>query len=696
VDNQKLESSTNYCFYKISDSVLNLDNPSRFIEAIKEYSKIKKQHIFIIQSPLVDSEKYTYDYKEALILLSARSKVTFINLSNDNLELFESFCDDVIEDLGSISDKYKYKDKIGRPRTWNKIIERIEDISLFIDNIDELFKKIRIEDAKEQRLSELLISLFTGSINDIDKIDGLNQPDNILDKVKKKILLFDSTQTNFLFSKKVKKSLVIQGLSGTGKTELLLHKLKDIYTTNESSKICFTCHNKILANNLRKRIPSFFNFMKVEQQIEWNERLWCIHAWGSYNDINSGTYRYICDFYDIPFLNYSNASSFSKACEIALEQIKNNHLNHEKFAFDYMMIDESQDFDDGFFNLCERVTRKNLYIAGDIFQSIFGSQAISVSKEVDYLLNQCYRTDPRTLMFSHGLGMGLFEEQKLQWPSDDQWQNYGYMVEKEQKEDGKILYTLSRNPIRRFEDIQINSTSVNIKNIATLSEKEIAKEIVDAILYLKEKNPTIKPGDIAIIFIEKNRNYNNRMSAIIRNELEIKSINWPINLAFETQKNDDSLCITNHNNVKGLEFPFVICVSPHNLTKDLKVRNSLYMAMTRSFIQSTLFINVSNSRLFDEYVNCLRSINTNGKIHVVEPSDENKENIKQLNIEFDKNSATPIRELILAEIKRNAPYFTFEEQAWILDGVLRICRDNYDSDMVSLKIKELIKVARSQ
>ncbi len=696
MDNQKLESSTNYCFYKISDSVLNLDNPSRFIEAIKEYSKIKKQHIFIIQSPLVDSEKYTYDYKEALILLSARSKVTFINLSNDNLELFESFCDDVIEDLGSISDKYKYKDKIGRPRTWNKIIERIEDISLFIDNIDELFKKIRIEDAKEQRLSELLISLFTGSINDIDKIDGLNQPDNILDKVKKKILLFDSTQTNFLFSKKVKKSLVIQGLSGTGKTELLLHKLKDIYTTNESSKICFTCHNKILANNLRKRIPSFFNFMKVEQQIEWNERLWCIHAWGSYNDINSGTYRYICDFYDIPFLNYSNASSFSKACEIALEQIKNNHLNHEKFAFDYMMIDESQDFDDGFFNLCERVTRKNLYIAGDIFQSIFGSQAISVSKEVDYLLNQCYRTDPRTLMFSHGLGMGLFEEQKLQWPSDDQWQNYGYMVEKEQKEDGKILYTLSRNPIRRFEDIQINSTSVNIKNIATLSEKEIAKEIVDAILYLKEKNPTIKPGDIAIIFIEKNRNYNNRMSAIIRNELEIKSINWPINLAFETQKNDDSLCITNHNNVKGLEFPFVICVSPHNLTKDLKVRNSLYMAMTRSFIQSTLFINVSNSRLFDEYVNCLRSINTNGKIHVVEPSDENKENIKQLNIEFDKNSATPIRELILAEIKRNAPYFTFEEQAWILDGVLRICRDNYDSDMVSLKIKELIKVARSQ
>lgn len=49
MDNQKLESSTNYCFYKISDSVLNLDNPSRFIEAIKEYSKIKNS-IFLLSN----------------------------------------------------------------------------------------------------------------------------------------------------------------------------------------------------------------------------------------------------------------------------------------------------------------------------------------------------------------------------------------------------------------------------------------------------------------------------------------------------------------------------------------------------------------------------------------------------------------------------------------------------------------------
>lgn len=692
MSNKKLESSTNYCFYEIDDSVSYSDSVIKFIENIKNYSQIKKQHIFIIQSPLIDAGKYTYSYKDALILLSARNKLVFINLNSTDSSLFDEFCEEVIEDLGSISDKYKYKDKIGRPRTWNNIFERIEDLSSIIDNIDVFFSKIRIDDKREQRLSELLISLLTGSINDIDKIDGLNQPENILDKVKKKILLFDSTQTNFLFSRKNKKCLVIQGLSGTGKTELLLHKLKDIYTSGDQDKICFTCHNKILANNLRKRIPSFFNFMKVEQQIEWNERLWCTHAWGSYNDINSGAYRYICNFYNIPFLNFSNIPSFSEACRIALTQIQDDHLNNNKFAFDYMMIDESQDFDDNFLNLCERVTKNNVYIAGDIFQSIFGNQTISVSKDVDYLLNQCYRTDPRTLMFSHGLGMGLFEDLKLQWPSDDQWQDYGYIVEKTEVNE-QMLYSLSRNPIRRFEDIQMESTSVDIKNIHSLSEKEIVNKIVERIYNIKDNNPTIKPGDIAIIFIEKNRNYNNRMSSLIRNELEKKGISWPINLAFETQmQNDDLLCITNHNHVKGLEFPFVICVAPNNLTGDLKVRNSLYMAMTRSFIQSTLFINISDSEVWEKYITGLESINTYGKIYTMEPSHDNKENIRQLNIEFDRNSAIPIRELIITEIKKIAPNLSPQNQAWIVDGILRVCGENYDRNIIGEKVKEMVKI----
>ena len=56
--------------------------------------------------------------------------------------------------------------------------------------------------------------------------------------------------------------------------------------------------------------------------------------------------------------------------------------------------------------------------------------------------------------------------------------------------------------------------------------------------------------------------------------------------------------ITNINNVKGLEFPFVIVVAnddlyyinDRNVDIEVKKRNALYMALTRSFISSFLVI----------------------------------------------------------------------------------------------------------
>src|SRR5690606_1059025 len=133
-----------------------------------------------------------------------------------------------------------------------------------------------------------------------------------------KIQLFDGDQTRFIYQAPSDRKIRIQGLSGTGKTELLLHKLKDLYIVESNCKIFFTCWNKILADYLRNRIPTFFNFMKVEQQIEWNKRLWCTYAWGSGSSPNSGAYRFICAFYQIPFYTYSYQMSFSRACKLAV------------------------------------------------------------------------------------------------------------------------------------------------------------------------------------------------------------------------------------------------------------------------------------------------------------------------------------------------------------------------------------------
>ena len=490
-----------------------------------------------------------------------------------------------------------------------------------------------------------MISLLTGSINDINRVKN-DIPNNILDKIKQKILIFDGEQTRFIYQEKNQNVIRIQGLSGTGKTELLLHKLKDVYTNIHNSKILFTCHNKILASTLKKRIPDFFNFMKVEEQIKWEERLWCVHAWGSQQDPDSGAYRYICAIYDIPFSRYSFSNTFSVVCARAVKHIKeNNRIAIAGYAFDYIFLDESQDFPDEFFELCQLVTKEAVYIAGDIFQGIFDENIISEVKP-DFLLSKCYRTDPRTLMFAHGLGMGLFEDVKLRWLSDAQWEACGYLVS---RVDGSLY--LRREPLRRFEDIDSSGIpSMNL--IQTPDNRAHAASVLGVIKDIVRKNPTVKPDDIGVVF-----SGGQKVGFMLADTLEHmvkKEFGWTLNKAYESKvKRDKELFFSNKNNVKGLEFPFLICVA--NYISDMKhERNALYMLLTRSFIQSYLIVSDLSKKVADA-THGLKIINEKGYMLVKEPSDSEKVAINT-NIDYQEHnlSAFEIAEVIFDDLNLNA------------------------------------------
>ena len=533
----------------------------------------------MINQPLGDS-KYSYQYKDGLVLLIPKHQIVFVNFSS-NEESFDDYVDDLVEDLGSISDKYRYKDSIGRPKAWRKdLIKTINYDGGF--DLTELLSSTELSDPSRQRVCELLISLLTGSINDIDKV-GVEIPQTLLDKVKQKILLYDGDQTRFVYQQPTKPSIRIQGLSGTGKTELLLHKLKEIYLAFPECKIAFTCHNKILADSLRRRIPEFFDFMKVEQQIQWDERLWCTHAWGSLSDPNSGIYRYICSRYGILFERYSRYMSFDQACKLALAHLEKNPP--EKHAFDFCLIDESQDFPDSFFQLCKKVTRSTVYIAGDVFQSIF-DENITFAIEPDFLLTKCYRTDPKTLMFAHSVGMGLFEPKKLRWLEDREWAACGYVVEKDPAAGN---YQLSREPLRRFEDVdRTDVPSVLISKTEGPFVQGATDQILSCINQIKKDNPTVTADDIGIILLDTND-----IAFTLADTLSVRvprELGWKVNVAYETKrKTKNTLFVSNKNNVKGLEFPFVICVTSR-IKNSYSYRNSIYMTLTRSFIQTYLVV----------------------------------------------------------------------------------------------------------
>lgn len=633
---------------------------SKFEKYAKSYPDMQ---IFLLTAPL--GGRYHYPYEEhALIVLVPGHKITFINLGEEGND-FNNYVEDVIADLNTISTTYKYMEHIGRPREWyDEVIKKIQYDANAPFEVGNLLEETSLQ-GEWRRKADLLISLLSGSINDIDKI-GDADPVSILEKVKKKIILFDGEQTRFIYKNyQVKKIVSVQGLSGTGKTELLLHKLKELYMTDDKTKIFFTCHNIALADKLRQRIPRFFDFMMVNKQIKWNDRLWMSRAWGSKSEPSSGLYSYICNYYNLPFFRYSLGVDYQFIYSRVLNEL--NKLPSRSFepCLDYILVDESQDFPEVFFEVCKKVVRQKVYLAGDVFQDIFDS----IKKKkwgFDIVLNRCYRTDPRTLMFAHAVGLGLFEDNKLNWFDKKQWENLGYQTD--YTEQGYLK--LKRNPIKRFEEIE-PAVSLEIINDTKLSK---VKEIIHRLI---EANPDIKPGDIAIILVDDSRNiydYMDKLCYTINTEF-----GYLVRRGYETKSaTEDAVYITNANNVKGLEFPYVICIT-QKIQNTYRYRNSLYTMLTRSFIKSYLL--VTENTLLDILSEGYQYINENRSVRTRIPTNEQQAAIQQQIVEVkseQNESYQDVLEAVFTELNITDP----QKKTSLARALDMTNFDKFDKDLV--------------
>ncbi len=622
---------------------------NKLINELKQYSESCNQQVYILKKPLLERE-VEYDFDSGAILLIPNHKICFIDfINNEDEDEFKDYIDDVISDLESLVKDYGYLKRLGRKRKWaEKLINnyRLEEIEEIVSDYD--LDEIILESDVDKRNVNILISLLIGSINSVDKI-GEEVPQTELEKIKQKIILFDGEQTRFIFENVKEHVLNVQGLAGTGKTELLFHKLKELYLENDTNKIAFTCYNKILANSLNKRVPDFFSYMKVNEQIEWNERLWVMPSWGSKTDKNSGLYSYITNYYNLTFNRYNKYNmDLEEACKIALKELTN--IENFETCFDYILIDESQDFPKNFFTLCEKVTNKQVIKVGDIFQNI--TDTVPSKDEADILLNRCYRTDNRNLMFSHALSMGLFEKNKKRWFEEEEWGIIGYNYEK--LDNGKVQ--LSRTPTKRFDDVdhsenpftRVIKCDNNInesRNISKLNDK-----VFETIKEIKKINPQVRPHDIAVIYL----NNSSRMYELTHN-LKVKLAQQGINsnFGYESKKvEDESIFITNRFNVKGLEFPFVICVENEGIREDYASRNALYMAMTRSFISSYLIIENISNEFYEILQNEIIKLEENNALIINQPTHEEIKELDGLNMKVnDHLSLEEAVELILNDYK---------------------------------------------
>lgn len=314
-------------------------------------------------------------------------------------------------------------------------------------------------------------------------------------------------------------------------------------------------------------------------------------------------------------------------------------LSEKQFdpCFDFILVDESQDFPDVFFDVCKKIVRQKVYLAGDVFQDIF--ETVKKNKwGFDIMLNRCYRTDPRTLMFAHAVGLGLFEEDKLNWFEKAQWENLGYKTD--YSESGYLK--LKRNPIKRFEEVEPQS-SLEIYNDTKMSK------VIEIIHDLVASNPDLKPGDIAIILVDDSRNiydYMDQLGYVINSEFGYQVVR-----GYETKSaNEDAVYITNANNVKGLEFPYVICIT-QKILNTYKYRNSLYTMLTRSFIKS--FLLVTNSTLVQAFSDGYQYINEHKCVRTHIPTAEQQASIKRKIVELkteQSESAQDVLESVFEEL----------------------------------------------
>ena len=90
----------------------------RQVQAIAESIK---QQVYVLSGPLIDG-KYQYNDDSLMIVLSSKRKIAFVTTHKVDDD-FKDLCEDIIEDIGSVSDKYLslihiYITAVGSPFIW--------------------------------------------------------------------------------------------------------------------------------------------------------------------------------------------------------------------------------------------------------------------------------------------------------------------------------------------------------------------------------------------------------------------------------------------------------------------------------------------------------------------------------------------------------------------------------------------------
>ncbi len=300
----------------------------------------------------------------------------------------------------------------------------------------------------------------------------------------------------------------IRGLAGSGKTVILAMKAAKAHIENPDAVIVYTFYTRSLYQHIRKLITKFCKQFQ-DKGPDW-EKLKVMHGWGA-SDM-PGVYRTLSRHVDRRPISFSEAARLSKqpfdyVCSDLLTYIQPEPI------FDFMFIDEGQDFPASFIKLAERVVKDRRFVlAYDDLQTIFQATPPSAAQifgvdqngnalldfQKDFVLPICYRNPREVLIAAHALGFGLYGAKKVQMlESEEHWKDIGYTLASGKLEKGQTV--VFERPLENT--LAVISDSLGKSEILDVMAFATPKDEVEAVIasVKKDLSEGLEPDDILII-----------------------------------------------------------------------------------------------------------------------------------------------------------------------------------------------------
>lgn len=483
--------------------------------------------------------------------------------------------------------------------TYSKEIMTRYEENLLAFTVNDILNFIEENKQENEFSDELYNNILSGlqeayGINQRIERDGVEKGTKayLINEMNQLVEKYDTKQMEAILSD-TKGIQRIRGMAGSGKTIVLARKAVELHMAHRDWIIVVTYSTRALRNQLVNLISKFYATKNDGAKYDKN-KIKIMQAWGSATA--PGVYYEICLRHGITPLNYNQARvkynnmAFSKACLEVIKEVK----EFQKM-YDCILIDEAQDFDKNFMNLCLNVLGedKRLVYAYDELQKL-NEETMPLPKEIfgqdisnDTPLTVCYRNQANTIVTAHAIGMGLYRKKDglIQIPgSSDVWETIGYTSDKKIVEGESIeLY--------RTKETSPELLKCNPEEIIDFHKYDDFYSQAESLLQMIKENigkDQLIPSDIMIIDMDTIgvSDNKNKVTTLLKKD-EYKDI--AIHLAGTVSPEDffrkDSIVYSTIFRAKGNEAYMVYIINAQRCANSLAPRsdrNALFTAITRS------------------------------------------------------------------------------------------------------------------